>query len=74
MELIEAEFEDGILRPTRRLALREGERVSLLVVRRPDPERWNLARLSKIAGAESLELAEAGLGEWASTLDREDRK
>ena len=74
MELIEAEFENGVLRPACRLALREGERVGLLVVRRPDPARWDLDRLSKAACAGDLTLAEEGLGEWASALEREDGK
>ena len=73
MEIIEAEFENGVLRPTRRLALRPGERVGIVVVRRPDPARWNLARLSKIAAADEEKLAEEGLGDWAAALDREDR-
>jgi predicted DNA-binding antitoxin AbrB/MazE fold protein len=72
MEFVEAEFEDGVLRPVRRLALRQGERVGLVVVRRPDPARWDLARLSRVAGTEDQVLAEEGLGDWASALDRED--
>jgi predicted DNA-binding antitoxin AbrB/MazE fold protein len=48
MEVIEAEFNDGVLRPMRRLTLRPGERVAIVVVRRPDPSRWDLARLSKV--------------------------
>jgi predicted DNA-binding antitoxin AbrB/MazE fold protein len=32
MEIIEAEFENGVLRPTRRLPLRPGERVGIVVV------------------------------------------
>jgi len=74
MEIIEAEFENGVLRPMRRLALRPGERVGIVVVRRPDPARWNLARLTKIAAANEEKLAEEGLGDWADALDREDRR
>jgi predicted DNA-binding antitoxin AbrB/MazE fold protein len=73
MELIEAEFENGILRPMRRLALRPGERVGILVVRRPDPARWDLDRLSK-GSTEEEKLAQEGLADWAATLDREDRR
>jgi predicted DNA-binding antitoxin AbrB/MazE fold protein len=73
MEIIEAEFENGVLRPMRPLALRPGERVGIVVVRRPDPVRWNLARLSKIATADEEKLVEEGLGDWADALDREDR-
>lgn len=72
MELIEAEFSDGVLRPMRRLRLRPGERVGVVVVRRPDPARWDIARLSKINGDEDV-LTEAGLAEWETALIREDR-
>jgi predicted DNA-binding antitoxin AbrB/MazE fold protein len=73
MRLIEARYEDGMLRPTERLALRPGERVNLIVVRRPDPSRWNLSQLAKTADADELALAEEGLADWADTLDAEDR-
>ena len=72
MEVIEAEFNDGVLRPIRRLPLRPGERVGIVVVRRPDPLRWDLARLSK-ATPDEKSLTEAGLTEWESALSREDR-
>jgi predicted DNA-binding antitoxin AbrB/MazE fold protein len=74
MEIIEAEFDNGVLRPMRRLPLRPGERVGIVVVRRPETARWDLARLSKAATAEDERLAEEGLGEWAERLDREDRR
>lgn len=54
MEVIEAEFNDGVLRPMRRLTLRPGERVGIVVVRRPDPSRWDLPRLSKIPPEDEL--------------------
>jgi hypothetical protein len=47
--------------------------VALIVVRRPDPERWNLDRLAKGGAGEDLALAEQGLAEWADALDAEDR-
>jgi len=72
MELIEAEFSDGVLRPMRRLRLRPGERVGIVVVRRPDPLRWDLTRLAKVIGDEDT-LTEAGLAEWETTLRREDQ-
>jgi len=74
MEIIEAEFENGVLRPMRRLPLRPGERVGIVVVRRPDRTRWDLDRLSKGATADDQALAEEGLGDWAAALDREDRR
>ena len=74
MEIIEAEFEDGVLRPVRPLSLRPGERVGIVVVRRPDPARWDLARLSKGAARDDEQLTEQGLGDWADTLDREDQR
>jgi predicted DNA-binding antitoxin AbrB/MazE fold protein len=69
---IEADFEGGVLRPTKPLALRQGERVRLIVVRRSDPARWDLDRLAQGAD-EDLALAEAGLGAWADALDERDR-
>ena len=69
MRLVEAEYENGILRPVEHLALRPGERVRLMVLRRPDPSRWNLARLSSISHQEDLTLSEEGLAEWANSLD-----
>jgi predicted DNA-binding antitoxin AbrB/MazE fold protein len=66
MATIEAEFENGVLRPMRRLSLRQGERVGIVVVRRPDPLRWDLDRLSKCNGEEDEKLAEEGLADWES--------
>ena len=43
VRLVEAHYENGVLRPVERLGLRSGECVSLMVVRRPDPRRWDLA-------------------------------
>jgi len=70
--MIEAEFLDGVLRPVRSLPLRPGERVGIVVVRRPDPLRWDLTRLSKVTTEEDS-LSEAGLADWESSLGREDR-
>ena len=56
----------------RRLRLRPGEQVGIVVVRRPDPSRWDLDRLSKVVRDEDT-LAEAGLAEWETTLSREDQ-
>jgi predicted DNA-binding antitoxin AbrB/MazE fold protein len=74
MAIIEAEFDNGVLRPIRRLPLRPGERVGLVVVRRPDPARWDLDRLAKLSGGDDQKLAEEGLGDWATALDREDQR
>ena len=74
MRLVEARYEDGMLRPTEPLALRPGERVNLIVVRRPDPSRWNLDLLVKVANGGDLALAEQGLADWAEYLDSEDRR
>ena len=72
MRLIEARYKKGLLRPTEPLALRPGESVHLIVVRRADPKRWNLDRLAKGLTAEDLSLAEQGLPEWSAMLDEED--
>jgi predicted DNA-binding antitoxin AbrB/MazE fold protein len=68
---IEAFYEGGLLRPISPLPLRSGERVAVIVMRRPDASRWNLERLAT-HGDDDLALAEAGLDEWAAALERED--
>ena len=72
MRVIEALFEGGLLKPETPLALRQGERVALIVVRHPDPRRWDLERLARSGANEDRALAEQGLGEWGDALDRED--
>jgi len=74
MRPIHARYEEGLLRPEEHLALRPGERVSLIVVRRPDARRWNLDALAEHGTAEDVSLAEQGLADWAEDLDREDRR
>lgn len=70
---VAARYEDGILRPEQPLRLRPGERVALIVVRRPDPARWDLARLAATGGDDAA-LANAGLDAWAQALDDEDHR
>lgn len=72
MRFIEARYEEGLLKPETPLALTPGERVALIVVRHPDPRRWDLKRLAKSGAGEDRMLAEQGLAEWADALDRED--
>ncbi|HTS25530.1 MAG TPA: antitoxin family protein [Bryobacteraceae bacterium] len=74
MRLVEAQYENGVLRPVERLGLRSGERVNLMVVRRPDPRRWDLARLSSTSNQEDLSLSEQGLAEWANSLDATEQR
>jgi predicted DNA-binding antitoxin AbrB/MazE fold protein len=73
MRPVEALYENGLLRPAKPLPLAPGERVSVVVVRHPDPRRWNLGRLAGTA-TDDLALAEQGLGEWAKALDTEDHR
>jgi predicted DNA-binding antitoxin AbrB/MazE fold protein len=73
MRLVEARYEEGTLRPETPLALRPGERVALMVLRHPDPKRWNLDRLARSGREEDLALAEQRLAEWAPDLDAEGR-
>jgi predicted DNA-binding antitoxin AbrB/MazE fold protein len=72
MRNIEARYEDGVLRPSERLPLRPGERVNLIVVRCPDPSRWNLERLASVPHRDELELTEQGLADWSESMDVED--
>jgi predicted DNA-binding antitoxin AbrB/MazE fold protein len=69
---VDALYENGLLRPVTPLSLRAGERVSVIVVRKADPARWDLARL-RAQSDDDVALAEAGLADWAAALDREDR-
>ena len=62
-----------MLRPSEKLGLRPGERVNIIVVRCPDPGRWDLVRLAKTGNGDDLALAEQGLTEWVRELDAEDR-
>ena len=71
---VEASYEKGLLRPAKPLPLGEGEHVRLIVVRKPDPTRWDLDKIAAAAGEEDVELAEAGLEQWAADLDVGDAK
>jgi predicted DNA-binding antitoxin AbrB/MazE fold protein len=73
MRPIEALYEDGLLKPKTPLPLRPGERVGVILLRHPDPKRWNLERLAKVGRDEDLALAEQGLAQWCDALDAEDR-
>ena len=69
---LEAQYENGVLRPSEKLALRPGERVNIIVIRRPDQGRWDLPRLARRNEEESA-LTEQGLADWARALDAEDQ-
>ena len=71
MSSVEAEFENGVLRPIKPLRLRPGERVRIIVRRQPDPSRWNLKRLAA-TGGDDAELASAGMTTWSEALKEED--
>lgn len=73
MGIIEAEYDGSVLRPLERIALRRGEHVAIVIMRRPDPARWDFGRLSP-DDPEDRQLAEQGLVEWADELDQEDRR
>ena len=73
VRFVEAHYENGMLRLAEPLGLRPGERVNLIVMRRPDPSRWDLARLAKTGNEDDLTLAEQGLAEWASALEATER-
>jgi hypothetical protein len=50
----------------------EAIKPQFICVRRPDPSRWDLIRLSKVAADEEA-LTETGLREWEIALSNEDR-
>jgi predicted DNA-binding antitoxin AbrB/MazE fold protein len=72
MRPVEATYENGLLKPEQPLPLRPGERVRVILVRRPDPKRWDLERIARTVGADDDELASVGMDDWATALDRED--
>ena len=71
MRSVEAKYEQGTLKLAQPLPLTPGERVRVIVVRQPDPKRWDLARLRQSDTLEDLKLAEAGLAEWDEAIDSE---
>ena len=72
--VVEAEYEKGVLKPITPLALRSGERVQLIVIRQPDPKRWDLSRLAQRPAADEADLTKQGLEGWTANLDAEDRR
>jgi len=73
VRVIEARYDNGTLRPTENLGLRQGERVGLIVVRKPDASRWDLDKLTRTTGADDLALSEQGLAEWVDDLEASER-
>jgi predicted DNA-binding antitoxin AbrB/MazE fold protein len=71
MRPVDALYENGLLRPVSPLPLRSGERVAVIIVRRPDSKRWDVAKLAA-HGDDDIALAEAGLDEWVAALAGED--
>lgn len=74
MRPVGARYVDGQLKPDRPLPLQPGERVGVILVRRPDPARWDLRRIAAASRGEDAELAAAGMNGWADELDAEDRR
>ena len=74
MRLIEARYEEGMLKPVEPLALHSGESVNIIVVRRADPSRWRINRLAMSGDAEDIALAEQGIEDWAAMLEKEDQR
>lgn len=72
MRSVEAKYEQGTLKLAQPLPLTPGERVRVIVVRQPDPKRWDLAKLRRTNGAEDLALAEAGLSDWEQEIDSDE--
>jgi predicted DNA-binding antitoxin AbrB/MazE fold protein len=74
LRVVEAEYEKGMLKPSTPLTLRPGDRVHLIVMRQPDPKRWDLSRLGRTPAAEEAVLAEQDREGWAANLDAGDRQ
>ena len=73
MRTVEALYEDGLLKPQTPLPLRPGERVAVIVLRQPDPTRWDLGQFARVGRQEDVALAEQGLAQSSEALDTEDR-
>ncbi len=73
MRPVEACYENGFLKPAQPLKLRQGGKVALVVLRRPDPARWDAKRLA-VGSTQDETLASAGLDAWTNALDAEDRR
>ena len=73
MRQVRARYENGALHPAKPLPLKQGEDVSIVVLRRAEGSRWNVEKLAAHP-EEDQSLAEAGLADWADALDREDRR
>ena len=73
MASVEAQYDNGVLRPMRPLRLQPGERVHIIVKRQPDASRWDFQRLANVS-EEDRELAAAGLDEWEQALKDEDNR
>jgi len=73
MRQVRARYENGALLPAKPLPLKQGENVSIVVMRQADRSRWDVEKIGRCA-EEDTALAEAGLGDWADALDREDRR
>jgi predicted DNA-binding antitoxin AbrB/MazE fold protein len=71
MRPVDARYEHGTLKLAQPLPLTPGEQVRVIIVRKPDPKRWNLEKLQAAEASEDSSLAEAGLGEWEHALDGE---
>jgi hypothetical protein len=52
----------------------QGERVAVVVLRRPDPSRGDLDRLARFGADEDDALPKEGVGDWSDELDREDER
>jgi len=73
MRLVEAVYEKGLLKPMKPLKLRPGECVGLIIVRRPNPSRWNLDGIANTVDVEDKQLTEQGLEDWSVNLESEDQ-
>jgi predicted DNA-binding antitoxin AbrB/MazE fold protein len=73
MACVEAEYENGVLRPMTPLRLQPGERVRITIRRQADASRWDLERLANVSD-EDRELATAGLDHWGNQALKHEGK
>lgn len=71
MRPVEARYYNGFLKPAQPRKRRQPEKVAVVLIRHPDPARWDVERLA-VGRAEDEALASANLDAWVDALDADD--